>query len=537
MRDTIAQSSSGEIALTVRSLDVPNWPRFAVKFLFTVSVVAVMAWIGLVTGRGAGHVPAVWWANAVLLAVVLLSPRHERWPLIAAGFCGNMVGHLAFHDPASQVVLLSLCDTGEATFAVLAVQWGMVSEPEPAARRRTHEERGVDLTNRGRLLRFVLFGVLLGPLIFACLAGVILHFLVGADMVTTLRWFPPSALGMAIVTPLLLGLARQETKELFAPQRILKTLMYLGLLAITTLGIFSRGQFPLLFLIFPPLMFLVVELGVGGGALGACVVAAIGSIYTVAGHGLLARGQASTLEQRILILQLFLATAVLSVDVVGLVLGDLKRSALVEEAARVSLSDALDTLEGVARVDATTRIANRRRLDEALEEEWQRAVRQQTRLSLLLLDVDHFKSYNDHYGHLAGDECLRRVAEIVGGALRRSGDLLARFGGEEFAIVLPNTDSAGANELAEQVRSALHTAAIAHAGVGEGILTVSIGSATAAPQREEPATILLAAADHALYQAKRGGRDRVESSGLSLVVSAATEAGWHPRVLEVGDEA
>jgi diguanylate cyclase (GGDEF)-like protein len=301
--------------------------------------------------------------------------------------------------------------------------------------------------------------------------------------------------------------------------------MYLGLLAITTLGIFSRGQFPLLFLIFPPLMFLVVELGVGGGALGACVVAAIGSIYTVAGHGLLARGQASTLEQRILILQMFLATAVLSVDVVGLVLGDLKRSALVEEAARLSLSDALDTLEGVARVDATTRIANRRRLDEVLEEEWQRAVRQKSSLSLLLLDVDHFKSYNDHYGHLAGDECLRQVAEVVGGALRRSGDLLARFGGEEFAIVLPNTDSAGAIELAEQVRSALHTAAIAHEGVREGILTVSIGSATASPQREEPATILLAAADHALYQAKRGGRDRVESSGLSPAVGAAPGPG------------
>ena len=525
MRDTIAQLPSGEIALTARSLEVENWSRFAAKFVFTVGVVAVTAWIGLATGRGAGHVPAVWWANSVLLAIVLLSPRHERWPLIAAGLCGNVVAHLAFQDPASQVVLLSLCDTGEATFAVLAVQWGMAAEAEPVARRRTHEERGVDLTNRGRLLRFVLFGVLLGPLIFACLAGVILHFLVDADMITTLRWFPPSALGMAIVTPLLLGLARQETKQLFASQRIVKTLVYLGLLAVTTLVIFSRGQFPLLFLIFPPLMFLVVELGVGGGALGACVVAAIGSIYTVAGHGALVRGQASPLEQRILILQMFLATAVLSVDVVGLVLGDLKRSALVEEAARVSLSDALDTLEGVARVDATTRIANRRRLDEVLEEEWQRAVRQRGRLSILLLDVDHFKSYNDHYGHLAGDECLRLVAEVVGGALRRSGDVLARFGGEEFAVVLPNTDASGAIELAEQIRIAVRAAAITHAGVEAGVFTVSIGSASTLPQREEPATILLAAADHALYKAKRGGRDRVESSGMNPPVGAAPGAG------------
>jgi len=508
--------------LNGESLDSSGWRwKSAGRYLLTIAVVAVTAWVGLVSGRGAGHVPAVWWANSVLLAIVLLNPRRERWPLIVTGFLGNVAAHLLMRDPYSQVVLLSLCDTGEATFALMAVQWGTAPDAEPARRTRSRDERGVDLTDRGRLLRFVLFGVLLGPLIFSCLAGAILHVLVGADTMTALRWFPPSALGMAIVTPLLLGLARQETKALFARKRIAKTLVYLELLAVTTLGIFSRGQFPLLFLIFPPLMFLVVELGVGGGALGACVVAAIGSIYTVAGHGALAHGQASTLEQRILILQMFLATAVLSVDVVGLVLGDLKRSAIVEEAARISLSDALDTLEGVARVDATTRIANRRRFDEVLEEEWQRAVRQRATISILLLDVDHFKSYNDLYGHLAGDECLRLVAEIISGVLHRPGDVVARFGGEEFAIVLPNTAASGAAEMAEHVRLAVRAASVKHEAVPQGILTVSLGGATAAPQRDEASTELLAAADRALYQAKRGGRDRVETQGIPAKVGAA----------------
>jgi diguanylate cyclase (GGDEF)-like protein len=483
-----------------------NLLRFAFKWAATAAIVAATAWFGLVTGRGAGHVPAVWWANSVVLAIVLLSARRERWALIAAGYFGNVIAHLVVRDPLSQVMLLSLCDTGEAMFAVLAVQWGMTYSAEPVQHGRSHEERGVDLTDRGRLLRFVLFGVLLGPLLASCVAGLILRVLVGADMLTALRWFPPSALGMAIVTPLLLGLARHETAALFAPQRIVKTLVYLGLLAVTTLGIFSRGQFPLLFLIFPPLMFLVVELGVGGGALGACVVAAIGCVYTVAGHGALAR--TSTLEQRILMLQMFLATAVLSVDVVGLVLDDLKRSAIEEEAARVQLSDALDTLEGVAHVDATTRVANRRRFDELFEEEWQRAVRQESQLSILLLDVDHFKNYNDHYGHLAGDECLRMVAEVVSGVLRRSGDELARFGGEEFAIVLPNTNASGAMEMAEQVRLAVRAAAIRHEAAG-GMLTVSVGSGTASPKRDESSMRLLQAADRALYQAKRSGRDRV----------------------------
>jgi len=446
-----------------------EWRRnLFVPWLFTVVAVAAMAWIGLQSGRGAGHVPAVWWANAVLLAIVLLSRRSRRWPLLAAGYCGNVLAHFIMHDPSSQVILLSLIDVSESTFAVIAVQWWPALKPERG-------ESVVDFTDRGNLL----------------------------------RWFPPSALGMAIVTPLLLGLSSRETVALFAPQRVAKTLLYLGLLAITTLGIFSRGNFPLLFLLFPPLMLLVVELGVGGGALGSCVVAAIGSIYTVAGHGVMAHVQGATLEDRILILQMFLATAVLSADVVGLVLGDLKRSALIEEEARLGLKDALETLEGVARVDATTRIANRRRLDEALEEAWRRAIREGSSLSFVLMDVDHFKNYNDLYGHLAGNECLRAVAEIAASVLRRPSDLIARFGGEEFAILLPQTDETGAAQLAEQIRLAIRSAGIEHGSATSSVLTVSLGCGAVIPGQSDDLSSLLVAADRALYQAKHDGRDRV----------------------------
>jgi diguanylate cyclase (GGDEF)-like protein len=480
-----------------------EWRRnLFVPWLFTVVAVAAMAWIGLQSGRGAGHVPAVWWANAVLLAIVLLSRRSRRWPLLAAGYCGNVLAHFIMHDPSSQVILLSLIDVSESTFAVIAVQWWPALKPERG-------ESVVDFTDRGNLLRFVFFGVLLGPLLAACTAAMVLRVLVNANFITAFRWFPPSALGMAIVTPLLLGLSSRETVALFAPQRVAKTLLYLGLLAITTLGIFSRGNFPLLFLLFPPLMLLVVELGVGGGALGSCVVAAIGSIYTVAGHGVMAHVQGATLEDRILILQMFLATAVLSADVVGLVLGDLKRSALIEEEARLGLKDALETLEGVARVDATTRIANRRRLDEALEEAWRRAIREGSSLSFVLMDVDHFKNYNDLYGHLAGDECLRAVAEIAASVLRRPSDLIARFGGEEFAILLPQTDETGAAQLAEQIRLAIRSAGIEHGSATSSVLTVSLGCGAVIPGQSDDLSSLLVAADRALYQAKHDGRDRV----------------------------
>jgi diguanylate cyclase (GGDEF)-like protein len=462
-----------------------------------------MAWIGLMSGRGAGHVPAVWWANSVLLAIVLLNRRSDRWPLLAAGYCGNVIAHLIMRDPIAQVLLLSLVDTGETSFAVLAVQWRM---PLEAERGLDLHERGLDLMDRGRLLRFVLFGVLLGPLLAACFAALILSLLVDAPMLTAFRWFPPSALGMAIVTPLLLGLARRETMDLFAPQRLTKTMIAMGLLAVTTLGIFSRENFPLLFLLFPPLLLLVVELGVGGGALGLCIVAAIGSVYTVAGHGVMAQ---ASLEQRILMLQMFLATAVLSADVVGLVLGDLKRSAAVAERARAQLGDALETLEEVVRIDAVTRIANRRYFDEVLEKEWGRAVRESSNISILLMDVDHFKAYNDLYGHIAGDECLRRIAEIATSVLHRTGDFFARFGGEEFALVLPHTDAAGAAQVAAQVHSSIRGAAILHESMRNRRLTVSLGCATASPKPDEAASDLLVAADRALYQAKRDGRDCV----------------------------
>lgn len=155
-----------------------------------------------------------------------------------------------------------------------------------------------------------------------------------------------------------------------------------------------------------------------------------------------------------------------------------------------------------------TGLVNRRGFDAALDRAVRRARRTRTPLSLLLLDLDHFKRLNDTLGHQAGDDALRRFGTILGAASRRPDDVAARYGGEEFALILPDTDAAGAVEVAGRVRQALVSAAISHPeGIG-GLMTASIGIATAPPAALSDPDTLLSQADAALYRAKHSGRDR-----------------------------
>ncbi|MBB4365173.1 diguanylate cyclase (GGDEF)-like protein/PAS domain S-box-containing protein [Bradyrhizobium sp. CIR18] len=173
-------------------------------------------------------------------------------------------------------------------------------------------------------------------------------------------------------------------------------------------------------------------------------------------------------------------------------------------------------LETLAIEDSLTGLANRRRFDERLKEEWARAYRDRSSLALLMIDVDHFKAYNDEYGHPAGDACLRLVAKIIAAETQRAGDLAARYGGEEFAMLLPNTDAAGCALFGERIRSAIHEAGLVHATNPEsGCVTASVGGATCRPALERTAGVasLVEAADRALYAAKDAGRDRLVMSG------------------------
>ncbi len=181
-----------------------------------------------------------------------------------------------------------------------------------------------------------------------------------------------------------------------------------------------------------------------------------------------------------------------------------------EQASRQALHEANRRLEFQASTDDLTGIANRRRFDRALEQEWVRHQRTELALSLLLIDADFFKNYNDVYGHLAGDDCLRSLAKVIQRCLRRPGDLVARFGGEEFAVILPGTGEEGASRVAEEIRLQLESLQIPHpcSSVSRNV-TISIGATTSIPSSEESHLDFLAGADVALYRAKENGRDQV----------------------------
>ncbi len=169
-----------------------------------------------------------------------------------------------------------------------------------------------------------------------------------------------------------------------------------------------------------------------------------------------------------------------------------------------------DRLRLLSATDGLTQVPNRRLFDETLQREWNRALRDGTPLALIMVDIDHFKPYNDCYGHVAGDECLKQVAAAMLASLHRGGDFVARYGGEEFAIILPATDVVHAREIAEKVRHAVHRLAIAHReNSAADVVTVSLGCASVIPDHADDGVDLVEAADRALYQAKREGRDRV----------------------------
>jgi two-component system chemotaxis family response regulator WspR len=186
------------------------------------------------------------------------------------------------------------------------------------------------------------------------------------------------------------------------------------------------------------------------------------------------------------------------------------------QAMKLQLEEQNAVLARLSQQDGLTGIGNRRRFDDSLTGEWRRCAREAAPLSLILIDVDMFKKYNDRYGHQAGDDCLRKVAHTLRECAQRPGDVAARYGGEEFVVLLPGTDAAGAAFVAEQLRERVVDLALPHeASTVATIVTISLGVAACMPSLEVQPATLVGTADANLYEAKRSGRNRLVCSSAA----------------------
>ena len=188
------------------------------------------------------------------------------------------------------------------------------------------------------------------------------------------------------------------------------------------------------------------------------------------------------------------------------------KAPLKPETRGIDLSTANKRLEDISRIDGLTGVMNRRYFDQTYSREWSNAIRARSSIALLLLDLDHFKSVNDTYGHLCGDEVLRTVARIITTCLTRATDSVARYGGEEFVVILPHTDRAGAWQVAESIRKQVENQRMLcqsnEVAAQKLRQHISIGIALAEPKPGDDRTLLVQAADNALYEAKKSGRNR-----------------------------
>ncbi|WP_421902538.1 diguanylate cyclase domain-containing protein [Maridesulfovibrio sp.] len=180
------------------------------------------------------------------------------------------------------------------------------------------------------------------------------------------------------------------------------------------------------------------------------------------------------------------------------------------------LKDAKNKIEGLVNIDALCKIYNRRFFNKTIEQEFKRHQRSTMPLSLLMLDVDCFKLYNDTYGHQAGDQCLERIASVLSNSVGRPSDITARYGGEEFVVLLPNTDSAGAQKIAQTIQREIENVAIPHKGsTVADTITLSIGIATTIPDRSASPELLIKQADHSLYKGKQNGKNQIIAYGAA----------------------
>lgn len=482
-----------------RRMHPGSWTHLGATFL----ILLVFSWLGIILSRQSEGVATIWFTNGLLFAVIITRPRSTWLPYFLAGFLADTAADVFYGDPFKLAIGVSVANTIEVVTSSLVLTH-LFGAP-------------FQLTRRRPLLGFLGIAVVVATALTSALGAswTMLFVDAGPWWMLFRTWYLGDILGMAIIAPLVFILQRPGFFAMLHRKHLPMTVLILAVPAIATAFVFTDSTDPLIFFIFPALLLVVFRLGFPGTVLAIFVIALISIVFTVAGQGPLMLIRNATLLHRIVIEQIFLAVALFTLFPVAALLEDRK-------ALEVSLQKSEQRYRELANADSLTGLANRRAFDERLEAEWRQGSLQQHSLALLVIDVDMFKCYNDVYGHIGGDECLRCLAAVIARKTPAAQGFAARIGGEEFAVILPGAELKEALAIGEEIRLAVSAIALPNSGSVQGIQTVSVGVAVAVPTREGSVLTLLAASDHALYRAKYLGRNRVEVSRAP--VSAGTEA-------------
>ena len=461
--------------------------RLAVSFV----VLAVCSWMGIVLSHQSEGVATIWLSNGILFGLVITQPRQRWLAYFAVGLMADTLADVLYGDPFRVAIGVSLANSVEVVTSCLVLTWWF-GWP-------------LNLSKRRPLIGFLLVSVVGAAALTSALGAswTLLFYDAGPWWKMWRTWYLGDMLGMALLGPLVFMLQRPGFFAVLRRRQLAHTLIMLMVPAIVTVLVFTHDKDPLIFFLYPALLLVVFRLGFPGTIL-TIFVMAFGSIaLTVKGHGplMLIAGEHMMLH-RIVVVQVFLAVAIFTMFPVA---------ALLEERAalQLSLADSEARYRQLAHADDLTGLDNRRAFNLRLEEEWIRAADARESIALLLLDADLFKRYNDIYGHLGGDECLRCIAGVISRVIDGKGATAARFGGEEFAVILPGEDVGGAVRVAEKLCRAVQEMQMPHPESPAGVQTVSVGVAGMVPQYGQHAMELVTIADRALYRAKDLGRNRV----------------------------
>jgi len=451
---------------------------------------------------GANGWEVFWPLNGVTIALLLMQPRRRWLPFLLMIELSVAAGEYLSGESLSLVPIDFLATSFEIVVAALLL---------PAFRDLESWLREPRIY--ARFLVAVVFCPVLASVIASALAAELTR---GYPFLATLISIAPGeVIGVSAMVPLVLALRSVAPGSFRSLRWWGRMLGVTGASAAVVVGMFMTQRYPALFILYPYLMWVEAVSGMLGASIALCCACVLAAVLTEAGFGPFAYAFPSGAVQHFAV-QFYLAFHLVFFLPVSIM--SMERRRLMRE-----LTAALREATRLAGVDGLTGVCNRRAFDSRLREEWGLACRQQRSLSLLMIDVDHFKAFNDRFGHQAGDDCLESVAKELQARVSRPTDLVARFGGEEFAILLPDTSLDGAGSVAEQIRAAIADLAIALPDASnDEHVTVSIGCATLIPQQGEGTQDLIRSADEALYTAKRAGRNRVCMS-RELTASEARE--------------